>query len=99
MKLLAAAETRQVRKCDAESGQSAKSRDFPGFSDASDDMAAADGRTPQPDKPAHRGSSRRIMVYWILARAGLRLTPGEAVFHAALPGLRAGENTTCQTRC
>jgi hypothetical protein len=99
MKLLAAAENAASEKCDAESGQPAKSRDFPGFSDASDDMAAADGRTPRPDNPAHRGSSRRIMVYWILARAGLRLTPGEAAFHAALPGLRAGENTTCQTKC
>ena len=84
---------------DAESGSSARSRKQPSFPDVRDGLAATDGRTPGPGNPAHRGSSHRIMVYWSLARAGLRLTPGKAAFHAAGPGPCGGEHTKCQAKC
>ena len=44
------------------------------------------------------GHRDEIMVYWSLARAGLRLTPGTAV-NPAFPGPRGGEHTTCQAKC
>lgn len=48
---------------DAQSGQSAKLRKYPGFLDAVDDWAAGGGRTHGAPIRAQNGSSLSIMVY------------------------------------